>query len=150
MAAWRYEISLLVLKKYFTRSRIFQHSKRNLVSPCSHVISSIYFQMVKKVENISGFKWTAWVKKKFVLISSKHFLAVNSWSLCVFLLRQDDFSTSLADVNVSQCLRAMSFQFETLIFHSFARAAGEIIWYLSSGWGKSCRELCIFFFHNTS
>ena len=42
MAAWRYEISLLVLKKYFTRSRnIFQHSKRNSVPPRGHVISSL-------------------------------------------------------------------------------------------------------------
>ena len=37
MAAWRYEISLLVLKN------IFQHSKRSFVSPRGHVISSIYF-----------------------------------------------------------------------------------------------------------
>ena len=45
MAAWRYEISLLVLKKYFTRSRseiFFQHEKRNFVSPSGHVISSLY------------------------------------------------------------------------------------------------------------
>ena len=49
MAAWRYKISLLVLKKYFTRSlrslvKYFQHSKRNFVSPRGHVISSISFQ----------------------------------------------------------------------------------------------------------
>ena len=49
MAASRYEISLLVLKKYFTRSRnIFQHSKRNFVSPRGHVISFIYYMNVKK------------------------------------------------------------------------------------------------------
>ena len=47
MAAWRYEISLLVLKKYFPRllrslMKYFQHSKRNFVSPRGHVISSIY------------------------------------------------------------------------------------------------------------
>ena len=46
MAAWRYEIFLLVLKKSFTRSlrslvKYFQHSKRNFVSPRGHVISSI-------------------------------------------------------------------------------------------------------------
>ena len=35
MAAWRYKISLLVLKKYFTRSL------RSFVSPRSHVISSM-------------------------------------------------------------------------------------------------------------
>ena len=35
MAAWRYEISLLVLK-------IFQHSKINFVSSYGHVIFSIY------------------------------------------------------------------------------------------------------------
>ena len=48
MAAWRYEISLLVLKKFFTRSlsslvKYFQHSKRNFVSPRGHVISPIYY-----------------------------------------------------------------------------------------------------------
>ena len=45
MAAWRYQISLLVLKKYFTHSLrplMKYHSKRNFVSLCSHVISSIY------------------------------------------------------------------------------------------------------------
>ena len=36
MAAWRYTISLLVLKKYFTRN-IFRHLKRNFVSPRGHV-----------------------------------------------------------------------------------------------------------------
>ena len=46
MTAWRFEISLLVLKKYFTRSlrslvKYFQHSKRNFVSPRGHVISSM-------------------------------------------------------------------------------------------------------------
>ena len=46
MAAWRFEICLLVLKKYFTRSlrslvKYFQHSKRILVSPSGHVISSM-------------------------------------------------------------------------------------------------------------
>ena len=52
MAAWRYEISLLVLKKYFTRSlrslvKYFQHSKRNLVSPRGHVISSLVLIQVQ-------------------------------------------------------------------------------------------------------
>ena len=47
MAAWRYEISLLVLKKYFTPSlrslvKYFQHSKRNFVSLHGHVIFSMY------------------------------------------------------------------------------------------------------------
>ena len=49
MAAWRYEMSLLVLKKYFTsecseRVKIidmFKHSKRNFVSRLGHVISSL-------------------------------------------------------------------------------------------------------------
>ena len=35
MAAWRYEISLLLLKKYFTRSL-----RSIVVSPRGHVISS--------------------------------------------------------------------------------------------------------------
>ena len=52
MAAWRYEIILLLLKKYFTRSlhslvKIFQHSKINFVSPRGHVISSIYIKYLK-------------------------------------------------------------------------------------------------------
>ena len=46
MAAWRYEISLLVLKN------IYQHSKRNFVSPCGHVISSIYYM---DIDEILGF-----------------------------------------------------------------------------------------------
>ena len=53
MAAWRYEISLLVLKKKISRVRcahtwnIFQHhSKGNFVSPGSHVISSIYCTII--------------------------------------------------------------------------------------------------------
>ena len=46
MAAWRYEISLLVLKKYFTRSlrslvKYFSTLERNFVSPRGHVTSSI-------------------------------------------------------------------------------------------------------------
>ena len=38
MAAWRYEISLPVLR---TSEIFFQHEKRNFVSPRGHVISSI-------------------------------------------------------------------------------------------------------------
>ena len=48
MAAWRYEISLLVLKKYFTcslRSLVKYFSKKNYVSPRSHVISSINVEL---------------------------------------------------------------------------------------------------------
>ena len=37
MAAWRYKISHLMLKKYF----MFQHWKRNFVSLHGHVISSV-------------------------------------------------------------------------------------------------------------
>ena len=49
MVAWRYKISLLVLKKIFysfaalTRERFSQHSKRNFISPGGHVISSLYY-----------------------------------------------------------------------------------------------------------
>ena len=43
MATWRYEISLLVLKIYFTSELIFQHSKRNFVSPHDHEIPSINY-----------------------------------------------------------------------------------------------------------
>ena len=47
MAAWRYEISLLVFQNISlircTHSfYIFQRSKRNFVSPRGHVISSMY------------------------------------------------------------------------------------------------------------
>ena len=38
MAAWRYEISLLVSKKY----KVFQHEKRHFVFPRGHVVSSMY------------------------------------------------------------------------------------------------------------
>ena len=46
MAAWRYEISLLELKKYFTRSlrslvKYFSTLEEKFVSPHGHVISSI-------------------------------------------------------------------------------------------------------------
>ena len=48
MVAWRYEISLLMLKKYFTRSlhslvKYFATLKEKFVSLHSHVISSIYY-----------------------------------------------------------------------------------------------------------
>ena len=49
MAAWRYEISLLVLKN-ISLVRIIQHSKRNFVSPRGHVISSI--AMVSNILNL--------------------------------------------------------------------------------------------------
>ena len=49
MAAWRYEISLLVLKN-ISLVRIIQHSKRNFVSPRGHVISSI--AMVSTILNL--------------------------------------------------------------------------------------------------
>ena len=47
MTAWRYKICLLVLKIFhsfaaLTHKNIFQHLKRNFVSPRGHVISSIY------------------------------------------------------------------------------------------------------------
>ena len=43
MAAWRYEVSLLLLKKYFTselseRVKYFQHSKSSLRSWRTHII----------------------------------------------------------------------------------------------------------------
>ena len=47
VVAWRYEISLLMLKNISLvrcahSLNIFQHSKRNFVSPRGHVISSMY------------------------------------------------------------------------------------------------------------
>ena len=44
------------VEKYFTRSRnIFQHSKRNIVSPRGHVISSIYSDVVLTRSNCTLF-----------------------------------------------------------------------------------------------
>ena len=48
MAPWRYEISLLVLKKYFTCSlrslvKYFSTLEEKFLSPSDHVISSMYF-----------------------------------------------------------------------------------------------------------
>ena len=65
MAAWRYEISLLVLKKYFTRSlrslvKYFQHSKRNFVSPHGHVISSISFILPWTVLSSIALLFSSW------------------------------------------------------------------------------------------
>ena len=47
MVAWRYEISLLMLKKIFTserseRVKYFSTLKENFPSPRGHIISSIY------------------------------------------------------------------------------------------------------------
>ena len=41
MAAWRYEISLRVLKNI---SRVFQHEKRNFVSPSGHVMFYLLYK----------------------------------------------------------------------------------------------------------
>ena len=43
MAAWGYELYLLVLKVSLTRERDFQHEKIKFVSPSGHVISSISY-----------------------------------------------------------------------------------------------------------
>ena len=56
MADWRYEISLLVLKQYFTHFlhslvKFFQHSKRNFISPHGDVISSIYLIVMLLKDN---------------------------------------------------------------------------------------------------
>ena len=53
MAAWRYEISLLVLKSITQACfpylwNIFQDSTRNFVSLCSHVMSFIQWLIMKK------------------------------------------------------------------------------------------------------
>ena len=50
MAAWRYEISLRVLKKYSTRSlrslvKYFSTLEEKFVSSRGHVISSIYVEV---------------------------------------------------------------------------------------------------------
>ena len=49
MAAWRYEISLLVLKIFhslaaLTREIFFQHEKRNFVSPSGHVMFYLLYK----------------------------------------------------------------------------------------------------------
>ena len=45
MVAWKYKISPLVLKN------VFQHLKRNFVSPAANVISSIFKLIVITVNN---------------------------------------------------------------------------------------------------
>ena len=46
MATWRYKVSLLVLKIFHSFAvltrEIFFNTKINFISPCCHVISSIY------------------------------------------------------------------------------------------------------------
>ena len=54
MVAWRYEISLLVLKKIFY---CFQHSKRNFLSPRVHVISSITVLNIKVIAETQKHRW---------------------------------------------------------------------------------------------
>ena len=54
MVAWRYEISLLVLKN------IFQHSQRNFVFPRGHVISSIE-PAGRRILSFMGFKYASLV-----------------------------------------------------------------------------------------
>ena len=48
MAAWRYEISLRVLKNIsrvsVTREIFFQHEKRNFVSPSGHVMFYLLYK----------------------------------------------------------------------------------------------------------
>ena len=64
MTAWRYEISLLVLKNISlvrcAHSRnIFQHSKRNFVSPRGHVIYSIFLEWEFEWSNESADRLTS-------------------------------------------------------------------------------------------
>ena len=52
----------LTVKKYFTSEwankwNIFQHSQRNFVSPCGHVISSIHVYHAWLFSRKSGMKW---------------------------------------------------------------------------------------------
>ena len=64
MAAWKYKISLLVLKKYFPSEHskqvkyFLKNEKRNFVSPRGHVISSMYVMLCCSVmkEEAFGFR----------------------------------------------------------------------------------------------
>ena len=75
MVAWRYEISLLVLKKYFTHLllslvKYFSTLKRNFVSPRGHVISSIYHTLVTVYNKYGYFHTTPyclWANMKTIL-----------------------------------------------------------------------------------
>ena len=75
MVAWRYEISLLVLKKYFTHLllslvKYFSTLKRNFVSPRGHVISSIYHTLVTVYNEYGYFHTTPyclWANMKTIL-----------------------------------------------------------------------------------
>ena len=75
MAAWRYEISLLVLWN------IFQHEKRNFVSPSGHVISYIYTYICGQdhtaeclfltcLEMLFALYWNFWHILRIFLISN--------------------------------------------------------------------------------
>ena len=55
MVAWRYEISLLVLKKNVLP--FFQHLKRNFVSPSDHVISSVTVLNIKMITETQKHRW---------------------------------------------------------------------------------------------
>ena len=79
MAAWRYKISVRVLKNISLvrcahSQNIFQHSKRNFVSPCSHVISSIYHAWLFPRE--SGMKW----ESQNQLIREDFFWKILTWT----------------------------------------------------------------------
>lgn len=51
MAAWRYESFLQVLKNYFS-SDVFQHKKRNFVSPRDHVIFFFLYKILAVQQNM--------------------------------------------------------------------------------------------------
>ena len=61
MAAWRYEISLRVLKNIARVScahscNIFQHERRNFVSPIGHVICSFIDVSTNEIQNHFTFR----------------------------------------------------------------------------------------------
>ena len=86
MTAWRYKISLLVLKIFhsfaaLTHKNIFQHLKRNFVSPSGHVM---FYLLYKYQWNTKPFHWNSFFPAKgaiyYVAIATVTF----SWRYHVF------------------------------------------------------------------
>ena len=75
MAAWRYEISLLVLKKYFTRwlrsfVKYFSTLERNFVSPRGHLISIMYHTGMVGMQLPQGYDEPAQIQDAVSLVAS--------------------------------------------------------------------------------
>ena len=91
MATRRYEISLLMLKKYFTseiNEIFFQHEKRKFVSLHSRVISSMAWRtlLVYTAKNLTSFGSYELIKTQIASIFGKKLKFINSFSLNIFFV----------------------------------------------------------------